>query len=259
MLQTRVEIPSQTCNIRVVRFALACSLAALAVLLAGCGGHKSSSSTTTGAQTTTAAPNGVESKSADGIVTAMQAAVAHARSVHVVGGGTSGGTAIALDLKLVRNRGGAGHIAVGGLGFDIIRIGNKLYFKGERKFLVHYAGSAAAQLLAGKWFVVSSSTTGFGSFAPLTDLKALISQILSSHGALKKGSTTTIGGQPAIAVIDKTNGATLYVATTGPAYPLALTPSAKRGKGAIKFSSWNQAVPLKAPPKPINYAKLTGG
>lgn len=240
-----------------MRFVLACALAVVAVLLVGCGGKKSPTSGTTAAGTSAAAANGVESKTPDQIVTAMQKAVATASSVHIVGAGTSGGSSISLDLKLVRGKGGAGHIAIGGLGFDVVRIGTKLYFKGSKKFLVHYAGGPAAQLLTGRWFVVSSSATGFGSFAPLTNLEALVNQILSSHGTLKKGTATTIDGQPAIGVIDRTNGGTLYVATTGPAYPLQLKPG-KGNKGVIKFTEWDQPIALKAPAKPIDYAKLTG-
>ncbi len=232
---------------------LACAFAALAVLLVGCGGKKGSTATGT-----TAAPaNGLESKTPGEIVAAMQKAVATATSVHIVGAGTSGGSSIALDLKLVRGKGGAGHIAIGGLGFDVIRIGPRLYFKGSKKFLVHYAGASAAQLLTGRWFVVSTNSAGFGSFAPLTDLKALVNQILTSHGTLKKGASTTVGGEPAIGVVDATNGGTLFVATTGPAYPLQLKPG-NGNKGLIRFTDWDQPIALKAPAKPIDYAKLTG-
>jgi hypothetical protein len=244
-----------------VRLVLACSLAVLALLAGGCGGKKTATTgTTTGAArpATTAAPNGIASKSADRIVASMREAVANAKSVHVVGAATTGGTSMALELKLVTGKGGAGHIAIDGLGFDIVRIGNKIFFKGQKKFLVHYAGPTA-QLLAGKWFVVKAGTRGFGSLAPLTSLDGLVSQILSTHGKLEKGATTTIDGQPAIAIKDSTSGGTLFVATTGPAYPLRLTPGPTKGKGVIDFRDWDQPIVVKRPPGAIDYAKLTGG
>jgi hypothetical protein len=242
-----------------MRLALACSFAAVAVLLVGCGGGKSSYSTTgsTSATTTTAPDNGIASKTPEEIVAAMQAAVASATSVHIIGAGSSAGSTIALDLKLVRGKGGAGHIALGGLGFDIVRIGKKVYIKASKAFLVHYAGTASAGL-AGRWFYVTSSASGLGSLGALTDIKSLIAQILASHGALSKGSETTVGGQPAIAVKDTKNGGVLYIATTGPAYPLKLTPGRSRGKGAIRFTSWDQPIALKAPPNPLDYSKLGG-
>jgi hypothetical protein len=242
-----------------MRFALACSFAAIAVLLVGCGGSKNTSSTTGSATatTTTAPDNGISSKSANEIVAAMQTAVASATSVHIVGAGTSGGSSISLNLKLVRGKGGAGHIALAGLGFDIIRIGHKVYINASKSFLVHYAGSSAAGL-SGKWFYVSASTKGLGSLGSLTDIDALINQILSSHGTLAKGSETSIDGQPAIAINDTKNGGVLYIATTGPAYPLELTPGKSNGTGVIKFTAWDQPIALKAPPHPLDYSKLGG-
>ncbi len=239
-----------------MRFALACSFAAIAVLLVGCGGSNKSSSTTTGS-TTTAPDNGISSKSADEIVSAMQTAVSAATSVHIVGAGTSGGSSISLNLKLVRGKGGAGHIALGGLGFDIIRIGQKVYIDASKSFLLHYAGSSSASL-AGRWFYVSASTKGLGSLGSLTNIDALIDQILASHGTLAKGDATTIDGQPAIAINDTKNGGVLYIATTGPAYPLELTPGKNNGTGVIKFTAWDQPVALKAPAHPLDYSKAGG-
>jgi hypothetical protein len=234
-----------------MRPVLACALAALAVLLAGCGGK--SSTTTTGSTTTTAADNGIASQTPDEIIKSMQAAVKQAKSVHIIGAGATGGTSIALNLKLVTGKGGAGHVALGGLGFDIVRVGNKVYIKASKKFLVHYAGSAG-ELLAGRWFTVSKSVQGLGSLEPFTDLPKLMNQILSAaSGTLTKGSPTTVDGQPAIPITDSANGGTLYVATTGPAYPLKLVPSKGKGTGAIRFTDWDQPVSLAAPKGAISF------
>jgi hypothetical protein len=227
-----------------MRCAWGCVLASVTVVLVGCGGGSKS--------------NGVASMTPTQILAEVHKAIAGASSVHVAGSGTSGGTPIALDLKLVEGKGGAGHIEIGGLGFDVIRIGEKMYFKGEKGFLAHYAGTQAAQLLAGHWFYVSSDTSGFSSFTPLTNLQELMNQILASHGTIEKGEETKVDGQPAIALTDTTQGGTLYVATTGPAYPLELAPGKGKG-GSIAFTDWEQPMTLTAPPKSIDYAKLTGG
>ena len=139
--------------------------------------------------------------------------------------------------------------------FDIIKIGPKLYFKGEKAFLQQYAG-AAAPLFAGRWFAVSTSVPQFASFGSLTDIKTLVDNIVSSAGTLTKGGATTIDGQPAIAIVDSAKGGTLYVATTGPVYPLELNPG--KGKGGVRFTDWDQPVTLTAPSNPLDYAKLTG-
>ena len=232
-----------------MRFAPARSLAAAAlvfgVLGAGCGG------------TSGRADNGISKETPAQIIAELQAAVATATSVHVVGAGAAGGASLALDLQLVAGRGGSGRIAYNGLTIRIVRIGPKLYFKAGEAFLRQYAG-AAAPLLANRWFVVSASHAGFASFGQLTDIVTLTGHILASHGTLAKGETTTIRGQPALAIIDTTGGATLYVATTGPAYPLELRP--ETGKtGLISFTDWDTPVSLTAPRDPVDYAKLTGG
>ncbi|HEX4520891.1 MAG TPA: hypothetical protein VH063_15025 [Gaiellaceae bacterium] len=227
-----------------MRSALACWLAIVAVLLAGCGGKNGPSD------------NGIRTMTPQQILVQMKQAVAGASSVHIVGGGTSDGSTLTLDLQLVAGTGGAGHISVGGLSFDVVKIGPKLYFKGEQAFLKRYAGTAAS-LFAGRWFEVSTAVPQFASFASLTNIVKLTNNIVASAGTLTKGSTTTIDGQPALAIVDSGNGGgTLYVATTGPAYPLELDPA--RGKGGIKFTDWDQPVTLKAPANPLDFAKLTG-
>jgi hypothetical protein len=214
-------------------------------LLAGCGGKKGPKD------------NGVAKMSPSEALAQVKAAVNSATSVHIVGAGTSGGQPLALNLKLVKGKGGAGHITVNGLSFDIVRIGDTAYFKGSSRFWSKFGGSAAAQLFKGKWLMAPANKGELASFTPLTNLTALTNQVLASHGALKMGDTTEINGQPAVAIVDKSNGGTLYVATTGPAFPLKLTPG--KGQGSINFSDWNQPVQLTKPAKPIDYSKLTGG
>jgi hypothetical protein len=216
------------------------------VVLAGCGGGSGSKS------------NGISDMTATQIVAQMQKDVSHAKSVHITGSGESGGTQLSLDLQLERGTGGSGHIEIGGYGFDIVRIDDKLYFKADAAALNHFAGAVVGKLLAGKWFVVPASSSGFGSFTPFTDLQKLMNQILTASGRVEKGDETKVADQPAIVLEDTKNGGTLYVATTGPAYPLQLKPGKNR-TGTISFTDWDQPVTLTAPKDALNYAKLTGG
>ena len=192
------------------------------------------------------------------IIAQMKKDVSSAKSVHITGSGTSGNTQLSLDLRLERGTGGSGHIEIGGYGFDIVRIDNKLYFKADKAALNHFAGAVVARLLAGKWFVVPAGSSGFGSFTPFTDLQKLMNQILTASGRVEKGEETKVGDQPAITLTDTKNGGTLYVATTGPAYPLQLKPGKNR-TGTISFTDWDQPVTLTAPKDALDYKKLTGG
>jgi len=199
------------------------------------------------------ADNGVSSMTPAQILAQVKKDVAGAKSVHVFGSGTTGGQKIALDLKLVKDRGGAGHLAEGGVAFDIIRIGPTAYFRGDQKFWSHFTKSSGlAQLFAGKWLSASATKGDLASFTPLTDISALTNQILASPGALEKGPTTTVNGKPAVEVIEKTGGGVLYIATSGPAYPLLIKPG-KGGTGEINFGDWNKPVALAKPAKSIAY------
>jgi hypothetical protein len=219
------------------------AVACASVLVAGCGSSGSKS-------------NGEAAKTPDQIIADVKSAVSSANSVHITGAGDTNGRPLSFDLHLTRN-GGVGHIQLGGLGFDIARIGPKLYFKGDKQFVSHYAGPAAAELIAGKWFYVRPSVTGFESFKPLTDMVAFTNQILSSHGKLEKGATRTIGGQETVEVKDTSGGGSLFIATTGSAYPIQLE-AGNGNTGSLTFTDWNKAVALAAPQDPIDYGKLIG-
>jgi hypothetical protein len=209
------------------------------VLVAGCGGGTKG--------------NGETAKTAGQIVTDAAAAAAQALSVHVASSGTS---AFTLDLRLVAGSGGKGTITTNGLTFQIVRIGDAAYVKGNATFWRRFGRPAAAQLLHGRWLKLSAATGPLSSFTPFTDIGKLFDAVIASHGKLKKGDTTKIGGQPAIGIVDTTKGGTLYIATTGKPYPLEVTQG---GKGRITFGEWDKSVQLHAPPDAIDLSQLAGG
>ncbi len=217
-------------------------LLAAVVLLAGCGGSGSSG-------------NGVAEKSADEIVADASAAAHQATSVHVHGASESTGTPLEIDLKLVADEGGEGHLVANGLSFDMVRIGDKAYFKGDDDFWRQFGGDAAVALLRGRWLEAPATSGDLASFAPLTDITQLFDAVLGEHGTLEKGEETTVGGAPAIAVTDTTDGGTLYIATTGEPYPLKVE-GASDSPGTILFDEWDEAVELTAPDDTIDITQL---
>jgi hypothetical protein len=222
-------------------------IALLALLLAasaGCGGSSKKS-------------NGVASKPADAIVAAALAATNSAKSVHVSGTIPENGRQLTLDLHIAGSRGGSGWMAEKGARADIVRIGPKAYMKGSAAFWISFGGKAAAQILAGRWIVGSATSGNFASLTPLTDLHKLVGGMLSSHGKLVKGATTTIAGRSVIAVTDTTTqGGTLYIATTGQPYPVELVETGASA-GKLTFDQWNAAVTLTAPKGAVDFSKLT--
>src|ERR1700751_902878 len=129
-------------------------------------------------------------------------------------------------------------MAQNGLGFQIVAVGPEVYINGSQSFWKTFGGAAAAQLLSGKW-LKAPATGQLSSLATLTNVQKLFNQLLSSHGKLAKGKTTSIHGQEAIAVSDTTNGGTLYVATTGKAYPREISKPGATG-GPCTFDHFNQ-------------------
>lgn len=222
---------------RLAKLALCAALASATV--AGCGGSSST---------------GIASKSADQIVKSSSNAITHANSVHVSGSITTGGVPLTLDLTLVSGKGGLGQMSEGGLAFKIVNVGQTVYLQGTPAFWEHYGGAAVARVLNGKWLKAPASGQ-FASIAALTNMQRLVGSILLTHGALSKGSTTTVNGHHVIAVTDKAKNGTLYVATSGPPYPIEITRSGAGG-GRITFDRFNQQVALTPPSNAIPLSQL---
>ncbi len=211
-----------------------------AALLAGCGGSSGAKS------------NGEASKTADQIVADAQTAALAASAVHVSG---SAGAQLSVNLHLVAGQGGEGEMTANGLTFQIVRIGGTAYFKGDANFWRHFGGGAVATLLKGRWLKAPAATGRLASLTPLTDVTKLFTAIFATHGTLATGKTATINGQPAIGVVDTTKGGTMYVATTGKPYPVAIQ---KAGSGSINFDEWDKPVTLTAPSDAVDISKLKG-
>jgi hypothetical protein len=220
-------------------------LAALGLApLSGCGGGSSS--------------NGLAAKSPDEVVAAAKSAAAHAASVHIAGSIISESKPISLDMELLSGKGAKGHIAVEGLGIDVVAVERAFYLNGSAAFYRHIAGPAAAQLLQGKWLKAPTTSGEFASLAALTNMTKLLDSTLASHGSLQRGATTTISGRKAVAVTDTSKGGTLYVAATGTPYPLEIAKSGSAG-GHIVFDRWNKPVSLTVPSNAINITQLQNG
>lgn len=215
-----------------------CSLL-LAGAVAGCGG---------------ASDNGVSAKSANDIVTAALSAINAAKSAHIAGSVVSGGAPISLDLDLVAGKGGLGSMSQSGLGFKIEVVDNEIYIDGSSAFWRHFGGAAAVSLLTGKWLKAPASGQ-FASLAQLSNLHQLVDTLLTQHGALVKSGTSTIDGQSAVGVRDTHKDATLYVATTGTAYPLEVVKTGSQS-GHLTLSRFNESVALTPPANAIDVSQL---
>jgi hypothetical protein len=203
-----------------------------------------------------ASSNGVASRSPGAIVAAARSAIDGVSSVHIEGAGLEGGAQVALNLHLVAGKGGYGTVSDNGATFSLVVIGKTLYFEASKAFWKQFAGSGAATLFAGKW-LKTPATGQYAQIAQFTDIQMLFTNLLSPPGALVRGATTTLHGQPAVAVTDKANGGTLYVATTGRPYPLEVVNHTKK-HGVLVINGIDQPVTLAPPKHSLDISKLGG-
>lgn len=218
-----------------------------ALLLAACGGgaHRAA---------------GEAAKPAGQIVADAQKAAQAARTVHVSGSIAQGHGRLSLDLRIVRNVGAAGSMVLQGGSVRIVRLGRKLYLNGDSVFWKQFGSASAARRLQGRWLRVPAGTSGLGLLAQLTDLNTLFTGALRSHGKLETNGTKTYKGRTAILVKDTgSGGGDLYVAASGPPYPLAIVGASGANQGAIDFGAWNRIVTLTAPKGAVALSTLTGG
>ena len=219
-------------------------LALFATAFAGCGSSSSG--------------NGVAAKTPTEILAATKVAADAATSVHVSGSIVSSGAPITLDMDLLAGKGGRGQLSENGLSFELIQISGTVYLKGSSAFYRHIGGSAAAQLLQGKWLKAPATSKDFASITSLTDLRQLVDTTLANHGTLTKGGTTSVNGQKVVGVTDTSKGGTLYIAASGQPYPIEITKDGASG-GKIVFDRWNESVSLAAPANAIDIAQLRSG
>ena len=236
--------PSQAFRARHV--ALPMMLLLLVLAIAGCGSSSSSSG------------NGVASKSADEIVAEAKKAASGATSVHVSGSINNEGKQIGINLHLSTGKGATGSLTLQGENINIVETGSYFYLQAGESFYKSLGGTAAAQLLRGKWLKAPLSSGEFASLAGLTNLSKLLGSTLSAHGTLTKTGTTTVNSTAVVGVADTGKQGTLYVATTGTAYPVAIVKTGSSG-GKISFDEWNQPVTITAPSPVVDLTQLQGG
>jgi hypothetical protein len=242
---------------------LLASLAATATLVAGCGSANDPAEVT--ATTSVQPPNGVEKLSAAGIVAKAEKAARQASAVRIKGDVTENGERIRFDMHLLADRGGTGTLTVQGGSVQIIRIGRQAYMKGGTAFWTAAAGSAAAELLAGRYLKMPTSEPEMAALISFTDVDGLMTELFKDtrDEDLRKGREKQTDDRRAITVtMTGADGGILYVALDGKPYPLRIEslPDAK-DRGNVVFLDYDEPFALEAPPtsQTIDISKLQSG
>lgn len=147
------------------------------------------------------------------------------------------------------------------------------YIKANTKFWKASGAGKDASKLAGRWFKITDES--LTKFAQELAPKELAACVDTGNGTLAKGGTTTVAGKRTVVVVDKgdkpgTAPGKLYASTTAPIVPLRIVQTGKRSKGGghvpkrcadtvdhttrssdVRFSKFNEAVSIQAPPGAI--------
>lgn len=212
-----------------------------ALVAAGCGGSGPSGATT----------NREPVESARQALADAVHAARRASSLHVAGTLSS----LTLNLTLARGAGAKGSVTQNGLAFNLVRVGSKVYIQGSEAFWKHYAPSAAG-LLRGHWIAGPVGKGRFAELAPLTDASRLFALVEASHGRLVNKGLTAYDGHKVAEILDTSDGSKLYVAATGPPYPVALIGGRKHPHDQLRFDDWNAQVSVSVPPHAIDLTAL---
>jgi hypothetical protein len=213
-------------------------VAALATLLTGCGG---------GTPT-----NGLEEKSAAQVQQDAAAAIRAAKSVHVTGTTIADGTPAQVDLR-IQDGSSTGTITLGGAELEIIRVGDDAYVKGDEEAL-EGLGLPPDMLRpsANRWLKLDpqevSKLEGFS-------LDSIALQLTTNESPLEPEVEQTELDGRRVVLISKQDGSTLYIANTGPAYPLR-GDSQGADAGRIDFSEYDVDFRIAAPSNYVEPGEL---
>jgi hypothetical protein len=194
-----------------------------------------------GAEAQQGPPNGLERKTAAEVQRAAAATLKNAKSVHVTVTGPD--QPLLFDLRIQGNA-SSGTIGTAGTSFQVISIGADTWIKGDERALRTLGIPAATrQRVAGHWFKTPGrQAAGLAGFS----LDSLAGGVGKNDSPLQpKVGQALLDGRKVI-VLSQRNGAKLYVANTGPAFPLR-TDEKAHGKGQVVFSEYGVDFHITAP------------
>jgi hypothetical protein len=198
--------------------------------------------------------NGEQSKTGSQVAQDAINALRGTSSVRMAGNATSGNAPVTLDLTFKGND-TKGSLSSNGSSFQIVKIGDKAYIKGDKATYTSIAGAAAAQLIGDRWLLMSGDKA-----SNLTDIT--LSSFTSSFNSSSKWSKTVqqakLDGEKVVVITDTSDGSKLYVANTGKPYPLKAEKSGSDG-GSLTFSNYEKSVTITAPADAIDLNQLGSG
>ncbi len=213
-----------------------------------------------GARITAGTVNGLQNKTGAEVARDAAGAIGNARSVHVTGVIFS--PRQRYDVRIQGSDAG-GTMTMPGGPAEIIIIGSKtslanpnpdIYLKAGPQVLKKLFGtSAPVHYLAGRWLKLPQSSAAWlpGYGFHLSDFTAALDTFLSPPGPTVRQAT--LGGRKVV-VVSYRDGSKLYVANTGPAYPLRWDDNGP-GAGWADFTEYGADFHIAAPGNAVNLTR----
>ena len=212
----------------------------IALAASGCGGATPAAS---------GATNALENKTPTQVVHNAAAAVEAVKSVEIVlTEPPAMGRWSQMDLRI---QGGSRTVTVveNGIGkAELTIIGQYTYVKIGPAALNMLGGFPLAKSIFGRWVRFLTTRLNPGDLVVGTS-PAFVAALLTHHGPLEPAvRQATLNGRKVVVITDQGNGAKLYIANTGPAYPLLITnPDGRR----VDLSNYGANFHITAPSNAI--------
>lgn len=227
---------------RSLRRLLVGGLSVCLVVLAGCRDEAPRPLDQIASDQVTAAANGLDRVSAEDALETVLSALAATDSYHVTGTSTSGE---AIDIYFVE-AGATGTVGAG-KPVTLVALDGRIYVTGDAEFMATNVGADAAQRMAGKWLLLPpDSTSKFSIFA---DGDTFARTVLGAGGSVEMSDVRDVNGVPAVGLVFKETGGTLWVSAQGDPLPIQFEEKgASAGAGVLTFADFDADVTLQAPP-----------
>lgn len=194
---------------------------------------------------------GFEGQSADKIVAQAKSDMGDLTSVRVVGGLTSDGQKVELDMQLSTEGECTGTMGFNGGEAELLGTGGSMWMKPDEAFWKSFAGDSAPKIIAAigdKWVVMPAGNDGAAEFC---DLDELLDELIQDDDdtTYSKKETEDVDGEKALAVesTDDDGSSTGYVLVDEPHYLVKVEKTEGDEPGSVTFSEFDEAIDVKAP------------
>jgi hypothetical protein len=163
---------------------------------------------------------------------------------------------VRVDLHIVPGVGAVGEFLNSPFIWRVVRIGQKIYFKGEARDYQPIVGARIAERLQGRWLQASIDNPRLKTLKDVTELKYLLGSNFDQGNSFSMGGATAVVGTKVVEVTDHTTGETLDVASSGKPYLTQILPTGVQSNEGIVFNHWNRHVLISAPANAVDIEKL---